>query len=230
MTHLSLVESGIHSHSMPDDGYIIFSVFQYKEPDIINHSKILDILRNNKINFKVVEGMYNNKWELSILVPFEHELLVQSICWEYNQECYLVLKPHKHGVRKATLVFKGSNNQSVGYFMSVPEELATKQPSWTYDPSTKLYYTTTPTDDTMGTYGGLNVPTFKDELLALLSKHNASIGINLDCMDIQAVNAACVYFKTATEEVVTTDIMDKSGSESDKDGYDYDVSIPTTTV
>jgi hypothetical protein len=151
-----LIESGIHSHSSHDNGYIIFSVFQYKEMDIINHNRVVQVLTDNNISFKQLEGMLEGKWEMSILIERTHQTLAEALCWEHKQECYLMITQHKHGVRKATMCYPEGTRKDIGYFMSVPEELATQQDGWTYSPSDDKYWAITPTDDTMGTYVGLS--------------------------------------------------------------------------
>jgi hypothetical protein len=101
--------------------------------------------------------MYKHKWELSFIVPFEHEEMVQAICEKYNQECYLILKQHKHGMYKVFFQYTQLLSDipvQVGYVMSIPEELVDDAKGWSYCPVMDTYWTITETDDLL-TYGGL---------------------------------------------------------------------------
>lgn len=142
--------TGVQSHSSPCTGYIIFSVFNKDIDDLINHNSIKLYLKENSIPFKELEGMYKGVWELSFLVPATFNELVDYWTTKFNQECYLLLTQHKHGVRKASFVYP-SKTVEVGFFMSFDDEYVQTNniKDWTFDPSTDTYYLITPTDNVM---------------------------------------------------------------------------------
>jgi hypothetical protein len=138
--------SGISQHSTKRN-LMIFSVFR----NVLTHDQNFELHENlyrqfviNKKAFKEVEGFYKGEKELSFVTEYNFSLL-NTILTEYRQESVLLLTNHKHGLHKATLVYK-NKKEDLGFFRQVPKEIAIKQDSYTVDG--KNYYICTKSDAT----------------------------------------------------------------------------------
>ena len=107
-----------------------------------SESHDLEILE--RIGFSSVKtliGVYNNKPELSYLIPLndiEWQLKkLKSIASEYNQHSILFVNDLRH----AELLFiKSGLKENVGLFREVTKSLAIDKHSYTYDEMNKRYY------------------------------------------------------------------------------------------
>jgi hypothetical protein len=138
--------SGISQHSTKKN-LMIFSVFNKENSVNANHdlhNSMINQLKNNNKTFKEVYGVYKNQQELSFVVDYNFNLMY-TLLTEYNQESVLLLTNHKHGLYKATLIYK-SKKEDIGYFRQVPKKVAIKQDSYTVDGDN--YYICTESDAT----------------------------------------------------------------------------------
>ena len=121
---------------------IIFSVFtldkSYGE-NKQNHDKVLDLLINNGISFKELDGNYNGQHELSILVidTVDNRTIVNQLAMKYNQESILLLDSNRHAM--LSKVISGAT-LALGPLLSSksqPEALY-----WSFDKTTDTYFFT----------------------------------------------------------------------------------------
>jgi hypothetical protein len=113
---------------------LVFSVFQRSESTHVNnvaHEMVLTWLRDAGIPVVALRGKYDGTEELSILVDgFQHRSVVERICREYKQECYIELHPD----RFASLVFLDGKRRDLGMLQSVPEHEALGADGYLYNP------------------------------------------------------------------------------------------------
>ena len=119
---------------------LIFSVFQPDKPikvNLANHEKAKEILIKNKISFIPSTGWYEKNSELSFIVLAEHRNIVQSLCRDYNQACYL----EHHKDRSCEAVFEEGRRVKLGKMTEVSEKKAKESDSYTQTPDGR-YFTT----------------------------------------------------------------------------------------
>lgn len=159
----------ICTHSTNND-YIIFSVARNKNTnqDNIAHTIALTYLDIENISYKEIEGCYSGTTERSYIVNAKHKQQVFKLTNYYEQESVLVLKSHKHGLYKASLVYnpravsKRASNHSnaladleakdlitnIGYLREVPKEQALENTNYSYRKDLDKYFIVTDNDDT----------------------------------------------------------------------------------
>lgn len=122
---------------------LIFSVFNETNNyvnNVDNHVRVLDVLKLNSIPYVELTGSYNGKLERSFLITNvkTHRPIVEKLCSEYKQDCYLELDIDRH----AELVFPNGDRQSKGYLVSVSETEARSSGNYVYSPVVNQYYIT----------------------------------------------------------------------------------------
>lgn len=121
---------------------LIFSVFQKTnthELNVTNHNKILRALKGYGIPVIELQGKYNGADEMSLLISgFEHRAVVEVLCKDFNQECYL----ESHNDRDTNLVFPDGSRQNIGKLVPVTKEEAEVNGSYSYDPQVGQYFVT----------------------------------------------------------------------------------------
>lgn len=119
---------------------LIFSVYQAGESQDINeynHAELLKRLKGSEVEYKELVGSYKGVLENSILVmytPF-NERLVQMLCNQFNQECYLDSGHDRH----TELVYP-TKRESIGYLKQVSQSIAESLDAYTYDFSNDSYW------------------------------------------------------------------------------------------
>ena len=121
---------------------LIFSVFQKSSSLVSNatsHARVVKGLQAQNIPFVELRGKYEGVEELSILVEgFSHRPLVESLCKEFKQECYL----ESHNDRASFLVFPNGDKTAVGTLQGVTKEVAEAHGSYSYNPLVGQHYVT----------------------------------------------------------------------------------------
>lgn len=119
---------------------LIFSVFQKSRDMQLNaatHSRVLMELHRRNLPVMELYGKYDGKEELSILVQgFEHREVVETLCAQFNQECYL----ESHNDRFTSLVYPDGRRQHIGKLQGVSKEEAERNGSYSYNPRVDAYY------------------------------------------------------------------------------------------
>lgn len=121
---------------------LIFSVFQAGLPELVNrmaHTQILSLLKRQGYPVLELQGRYNGADELSILVDgFQHRDLVERMCLEFKQECYL----ESHNDRATFLVFPNGDKQAIGTLTPVSKQEAEAVGSFSYNPIADQHFVT----------------------------------------------------------------------------------------
>jgi hypothetical protein len=121
---------------------LIFSVFQKSVPAPLNemaHRKVLSALKSEGLPVLELQGRYNGVDEMSILVDgFEHRRMVERLCQEFGQECYL----ESHNDRATNLVFPDGSTQSIGTLVPVSKEEALAVGNFSYNGAVGQYFVT----------------------------------------------------------------------------------------
>lgn len=118
---------GTVTHSEAGKNYLVFSVYQSVELDALNkvaHTGTKLLLNLHNIPFQEVEGCYKGTCERSFIVPNNGEILavVKGLMIMNNQECYMKLDNHKHGLYKASFVDGWGKETFQGYLRSMDKE------------------------------------------------------------------------------------------------------------
>ena len=113
---------------------IIFSVFQKDRPDFSNqdnHQCIVQRLSQQSIGFKVLDGVYQGETEKSIMVIDTPEMrqTVESICKQFNQECYLT----SDSERNTSLVYPDGKVIQIGTLKRISQSEAEKLDGYSVD-------------------------------------------------------------------------------------------------
>lgn len=96
-------------------------------------------MKNQDLPVLELEGKYNGTEERSILVRgFEHRSIVEKLCKEFNQECYL----ESHNDRSTALVYPDGHRESLGTLIPVSRSEAEAVGSWSYNPEVRQYFIT----------------------------------------------------------------------------------------
>lgn len=137
---------GVSTHSEPNKAYVIFSRYRADRSPYVNAELHNSFLRNRKgLNFLELEGTYQGNFEKSILVPKEQ--FDPAWVWNFEQQSYLLLENHKHGMYKATFILKGGYEEFAGYFRSFRKDaIDALKLDYTYRKGT--WFTIWPTDTT----------------------------------------------------------------------------------
>ena len=128
------------------DAFVIFSVFQSKlskANNLDNHKKAVNHLKAFGFKFKIVEGVYKNESELSILVPVINEIFdlatVEQLAHIYNQQSILFVDSERNAELKFMVqLFDASLNklpksEKLGKFISTTKGIATQCNSYIKD-------------------------------------------------------------------------------------------------
>jgi len=103
------------------------------------HEKTVTLLNSIDAPFSVVIGHYQGREELSFLiVGKKYQNLVETICKNHAQECYL----HIHNDNHSELVYGDGKIEKVGKLTNVSKAEAEQLKNYTYVPVTGLYWTT----------------------------------------------------------------------------------------
>lgn len=121
----------------------IFSVDQKElsaEENQANLDKVLKQLVNLEIPHKRVQGVYTYEdgtkvTEGSILVETRDKLLVDVICSQHNQECYLFSNEYRESMLKYP-----NKTEFIGQLQEITEEHANTLQAYTYCPQQDRYY------------------------------------------------------------------------------------------
>jgi hypothetical protein len=124
---------------------IVFSVYQAAMPNSFNvgsHEIARDVLKFNNAQYVECLGVYDGSQEQSFVLNAEHESLVQNLCQVYEQECYMYLEPHMHGLYKAYFVWLNDTTvkEFQGYLRSVPKEVALAADGYSYRADLDTYW------------------------------------------------------------------------------------------
>lgn len=162
----------ICTHSSPQE-YIIFSVYASQATHTSNIKRHVEICRKlytKDIPYKELMGYYKGTPEQSIICNAEHLPYILGVAQLYCQETILLLKNHKHGLRRAYLLYVDTTAapsdvteyqevnsleypiEFIGYLRSVPKEVALGQQSWSKDIGEDNYWIVTPDDETRVKY------------------------------------------------------------------------------
>lgn len=121
---------------------LIFSVFQKNATPEVNkdiHSSVLYVLLDQKLPAMELKGRYNGTDESSILIQgFEHREVVERLCKEFGQECYL----ESHNDRATFLVFPDGSKKYIGVLTPVDENEAQQVGSYSYNEAVGQFYIT----------------------------------------------------------------------------------------
>ena len=132
------------SQSHGNDDYICFSVAQSALEDAenhINHDATLNVLQEvYRMDVTITEGVYQGVAERSFIVNACHEKVVKQLCDLFKQECYMLCKTHKHGLRKAYFVYPDGTEEFQGYLREVSQETAEASEGFTYRPDLHKFW------------------------------------------------------------------------------------------
>lgn len=124
--------------------FIIFSVERINRDYKANERAVItaiNLLSQNNVNFKTVEGRYGGSSEVSFLVAATHERLVADLCKQFDQDCYIKVDDNKN----SSLIYPSGDETPIGLFQQVTRSVAESLPNYTKDndnyyvASTKLY-------------------------------------------------------------------------------------------
>ena len=111
---------------------LIFSVYQAGRRDDSNqdnHQCIVNRLTQLNIGHKVLDGVYQNQTEKSILVSADRIDMVQNLCQQFGQECYL----RSDSERNTFLVYPNGTEKRIGTLKRVSKEDALKLDGYSID-------------------------------------------------------------------------------------------------
>lgn len=147
----------ICTHSTPG-AYIVFSCEQ-SSAEAFNNAAATGFcehfLTKHKIGFQKIVGSYKGTIEQSFIINANDFKLITHLLRDNQQETYLYLTNHKHGLRKAYLVPSEkplreaeSVRHFLGYLRSVSKEEALKQDAWSFRPDLDQFWIVTESDKT----------------------------------------------------------------------------------
>jgi hypothetical protein len=115
--------------------HIVFSVQKSEftvEHNSFNHATVKDFLQEHDVKFIEVNGCYEGKPELSLLVSDTQESLVKTLCFAYRQDCYLHVDQNGNATLKFTTgVAHSANEASIGVWQQVCRSVAESQIAYT---------------------------------------------------------------------------------------------------
>ena len=117
---------------------IIFSVYQAARPEYANkdnHDCVLTLLKQFGISYKTVKGRYNGADEESIIVGAHEYRVVEKLCKQFRQECYL----RSDESRASELVYADGSTLEVGF---LHESAEVPGDNYTYDEVNGSYWIT----------------------------------------------------------------------------------------
>lgn len=116
--------------------YIIFASH-------VDADTVQAFLVQNNINYRVLFGVYQQKYETSYIVNQNAFPFIEMAGLLEQQESVLLLGPIGTGdKRPATLVYQDKRQESIGFFTEVArEEVMSQQLDFTYDPALKKFFT-----------------------------------------------------------------------------------------
>jgi len=119
---------------------LIFSVYQKSDStqkNIITHCGVFQELKRRGLPVVELSGRYAGDYEYSILIQgFENRAMVERMCQEFNQECYL----ESHNDRASFLVFPDGTRKSIGTLKAVSKEEAEASDSYSYNPTIDQHF------------------------------------------------------------------------------------------
>lgn len=120
-----------------NSSFVIFAA-QPHEPHTV-----MEFMRQNNIQFKVLLGQYNGVVETSYCVPADQFTLISLAGIVDDQESLLILGPYQEsGMRKASILFiQDSSIKEVGEFVQITKEESSNFQGWTFDPMGSTYFT-----------------------------------------------------------------------------------------
>lgn len=147
----------ICTHSTPS-AYVIFSCEQESTDAFTNaaatgHCEYF--LQKHKIGYKKLVGSYKGTIEQSFVINANDFDLIKHLLRDNNQETYLYLANHKHGLRRAFLVPSEkplaeavSQHHFLGYLRQASKEVALQHEAWSYRPDLDQFWIVTDSDKT----------------------------------------------------------------------------------
>lgn len=111
---------------------LIFSVFHANRDDASNqdnHQCTVNRLTQLGIGHKVLDGVYKNTSEKSILVLSDRIDLVRVLCKQFNQECYL----RSDSDRNTYLVYPDGTESHIGTLKRISESDAKRLDAYSID-------------------------------------------------------------------------------------------------
>lgn len=88
------------------------------------------------VAFKRALGCFHNRREVNFIVCGSSESTIIDLIREFRQDCALVLDSR----RNASFIDRDGILTSAGKFKVVPEDVALRQKSWTFDKVTNQYF------------------------------------------------------------------------------------------
>jgi hypothetical protein len=121
---------------------IIFSVFNLDRSYGENkqaHDRVLELLINNSIPHKELEGVYKGTSEASILVPDtqDNKALINQIAMKHNQESILLLDSNRHA-----MLSQVANGVSMSLGQLVSSKDRPDSENYSYDALSETYFYT----------------------------------------------------------------------------------------
>ena len=138
--------------NLPD--IIIISAYQSTKDEESNkaaHQQLGEDLTMKGYKYDEAQGVWQGQMELSYIVPINQSSDLEwfdFMCRIYNQECSLLAKQYKHGLRKSFFNYPDGTSVFQGYLKEVTKEQALECGAYTYVPSLKRYWAIVDTDNT----------------------------------------------------------------------------------
>ena len=104
---------------------------------------VMNTLFNNKLPYKVLQGCYKGKQEISYMINARYD--ISNLGLIKQQECTMRLSPVQlDGLRSATLTYHKDRDvmRYIGKFVPVAQAEALASENYTCDPKTNIYYVT----------------------------------------------------------------------------------------
>lgn len=148
----------ISTHSTPSIAYII-SAFK-KDRSILDNLKKHDDFYNYVLERYipiVISGCWQGEYELSLLIKDCPEITATGLAEQYNQDCFIKLVNHKHGLYKAYFMQRNSEGSNPvtyaghfkGYMRSLPlHTIHNIGCDYSYNTETGEHFTIWPSDTT----------------------------------------------------------------------------------
>jgi len=121
--------------------FIIFSVFRSEDHNDINLSntlKVLETLKSESIEYRMIDGAYKGETEVSIMVDARHENRAIEIANIFNQESILFVDK----LKRSFLVYldTGKTVRLKGKFQEISIDTAHKIDAFSRCPYSNKYY------------------------------------------------------------------------------------------
>lgn len=143
------------SHGSTDS--ILFTVqSNYASPDTnqMRHAEALRRLAQEGAtegyDMHIVKVMDEGVQKVGYIVTEDYVDAVEELLDMYDQEGYILLVTHMHGMRKAIRMSLDVNEEGefIGYMRSVPVEMAIRSRSYVHRPDKDAYFLVHPSDET----------------------------------------------------------------------------------